>query len=270
LDWIASAEDVLVEEYTDKSLPDIEALLERILWRLTSSFLGGPINEANEQPPVPTSVIQYFSFPLFSHYKEISGIEPYWINKYPIFFGRQSDWELSSVIARYSFLYQGLKSNEPHFSLTSFAGNMSWGLRHPPRYIIFDLEEKVNARSPVSIRSDEHVFAVVCKMPAPPDVSQCLLSLQNAAAHKLDNEQDFPIIGNEYSIEHAENFWKAFEELAERSSGLKEAIQTIEEYASLIENKFHKSIKLKLTLRENTEKNKDTTARGLARFIAWN
>jgi two-component sensor histidine kinase len=128
----------------------------------------------------------------------------------------------------------------------------------------------VNSKSPVSIRSDEHVFAVVCKMPAPPEISQHLLLVQNAAADKLDSNQDFPVIGTEFSIERAENFWKSFEELADKSSSIKKAIQTIEEYANIVENKFHKNIKSRLTLRENTAKNRDSTARGLARFIAWN
>ena len=271
LNWLASAEEVLAETYKDKSLPEIESLLERILWQLTSSFFTGPFIQAEKPLRKPDSAIQYFSFPLFSHFKEISKIEPYWINRYPIFFGPQNKKQLSKVITQYAFLYRWLRANDPHFSLTSFAGNLSWGLSHPPRYILFDLNEGDSTkRARVEITSTNQIFSLVGHMPPAPDISAKLFSIEETVRRILGSHQLYPIIGGDFSADSALSFWNSFDEISDACSELKGAIRDIDNYASLIESAFLNKVKNKIDLRDNSNSIKKKTASGLARFVAWN
>jgi two-component sensor histidine kinase len=272
LNWLASAEDVLPEKYIEGSLPNIDPLLERILWHLTSSFFTGPFTDSEGSSPNYESTIQYFSFPLFSHYKEIQEEPPFWISRYPIYFGNRDEQQLSRILAQYAFLYRWLtEKNSSHFSLTSFAGNLKSGLSHPPRYMLLDLSEAPTAkRASMKITSSSQVFALVGRMLPAPDISSKLFSIQHDVKRMFDKRKNYPIIGGNFNANNAADFWKSFDKIVNACSDLKGAIRETEDYAKHVEAAFLHKFEGDIDLRDNSKEIKEEAAGGLARFVAWN
>src|SRR5207244_3458223 len=92
-------------------------------------------------------LVQYLSFPMYSHYRKGRGLTPPWLPRYPVFVGGTPEGR-PDVLARYALLYHALTSGLIDFSFTGFAGSDSWGLQEPPQYVLVDLEVAPNCESP--------------------------------------------------------------------------------------------------------------------------
>jgi signal transduction histidine kinase len=269
LNWVGSAEDGLIER-SSPSVVGIEPLLEQMLWHLTTSFFKGPFIQAEQPLRQPDSAIQYFSFPLYSHFKEISRNEPYWLSRYPIFFGQRDHSQLVRVITQYAFLYSGLKENRPPFSLTSFAGNIRSGLSHPPRYIVFDLKPNPTATDARGVLTPgKHVFFLDAYLPSPPDISAKLRNVPFDVIGRFD-VGPYPVIGRQFNENNATSFWASFDEIVNVCSGLREAVEMVEQYADRVEAGIYEEVENKIELREQERESVQSTAKGLARFVGWN
>ena len=266
--WLTSRDAGLPGLAERSSGRSVEAFLGNLLWESTTSFVKGPLRELKCGGSPATEFIQYFSYPLHSHFKEHKEKGKSWIDRYPLFFqGGKSLNASLEVVARYATLYGGLQQLKTRFSFSGFANNQS--LKPIPRHIVLDLAEVKARRSPlVTLRLKTSDVVVLTAHLSP--TAEITLSHLESIKRQFKTSKPFPLLDRPFDPAMADDFWKWFAELTE-SQQCKDSINQVDQLAETIVpvmagNLTRDLIKeLGLSIEEANKVGID-----LATFTAWN
>jgi hypothetical protein len=263
--WLCANDARLKAVTSLRSGDGVESFLEHLLWENTASFVSGPLRTVRYGTLAAGDAIQYLSYPLFSHFKRVERQEPNWISRFPLYFGgRGSVSSAVNVIGRYSTLYRGLLSHSTGFSFTGFVGNPSLGLERPPRFVVMELKNA--SRPAMSVTSDHDVLVLRASIPAPR--MPRLRHLQIINEYASSDAAVIPTLCEEFSGGRFVAFWEWFKEMTstpechESASDLNDASSEIEQLCAPVLLPELRSVMHAPSVED--------TAKGLARFMAWN
>jgi hypothetical protein len=268
--WLCTADQGLEEFASSRAKSNVEEFIEDLLWRYTASFVEGPLAALSSTPP-PAHLIQYFSFPLYSHFKEQSG-DPYaWISRCPLFFGGDSlEHQLNNVL-RYALLFRGFISGDNGFSFTGFANNPGWGIENPPpRFVVLNYLEEDEEKGP-NVRIQDHSDILRFDIELNPPSLESIPKLQSHALRQAIDEISLPAIAGRFEAGKKDYFFKWFIELQQtkefqddQSLHRSRSLTCSQSLLEGLRNEISKSKSLGSTF------DRDQLAKNLADFIATN
>lgn len=264
--WLCST-DIGLEQFA-KTHHDasVESVLEDMLWEHTASFVRGPLAAMGTVLEPAHELIQYFSYPLYSHYKAGERKEPYWVGKCPIYFGGGNEQAQASAVARYSILYRGFIQKTTGFSFTGFAGNRGWGAdSSSPRFVIFNFVEEVHASPMVRVANSGGVLHFEIELnSADKDFSNYISSAINTST----TPPSLPFIANNFFANDKDCFFKWFQDLQASSDCAAcefALLESIKHIPAVLKTTLEPELK-KILLSEQSK----IDTEGLAHFMALN
>src|SRR4051794_16147991 len=84
--WLSTRDAGLAELANTHSGEDIEPFLEKLLWENTNSFVDEVLQDLRCGRRSASELVQYLSYPFYSHFREIKNRTPCWIPHFPLFF----------------------------------------------------------------------------------------------------------------------------------------------------------------------------------------
>src|SRR5688572_29704622 len=84
--WLCNRDAGLPQLASVHSGENIEAFLESLLWENVISFAKEVLGNINCKQAKSKPLVQYISYPFYSHYREIKKEKPFWLSRFPVFF----------------------------------------------------------------------------------------------------------------------------------------------------------------------------------------
>jgi len=275
INWIINRDETLERVAENwRHEPDPENRIASILWDNTASFIDQCIAPDLRGGIQTKDLIQYISYPLYSHDKEASPDNPTpWIAHYPLFFSAsnlhtEDNFTALGVIERYATLYRGLLDEATGFAFTGFANGNSFPI--PPRCVVISMSASENEAYKIEFGNiGEHNDTLKIQAQLPEATGFSIGQLYDSGAQTLDPDI-IPTFNGGYSLENRSRFWEWFEQLADSdncSTAVTDLTALAENYTERTRIVFSQSAENNLPIKQIQEQRKE---HDLTKFCIWN